>query len=217
MGSSLTRDWICIPCIRRWILHHWANREIPLILYLIRFHFPLIITKFSISRAMSSEYTRTHPTVSFLSLSCFPCHHWFHLQSELGTLPACCMAASLKFSLTVLHGNLFCFFLLFSYLLPGYRIFHFPFHSYSFLWKTLSNRFLRKCVRDVTILRPWTPENIPILLPYLVDRLPGIKSWFEVFTLGMLKTSFSMFFSRILQHFKPCVQFLLSGATGIFL
>ena len=195
--SSLASDWICIPCIRRWILNHWTNREIPLILYLIHFHFPLIITKFSTSRAMSSEYACTHQTVSFLSLSCLPCHHWSHLQSELGTLHAGCMAASLEFSLTVLLGNLFCFFLPFSCLLPGSRIFHFPFHSYS-LWKTLSNRFLRKCVRDVTILRPWTSENIPILLPYLVDSLPGIKSWFEVFTLGMLKISFSMFFLRIL-------------------
>ena len=27
--SSLTRDRICIPCFRRWILNHWTTREIP--------------------------------------------------------------------------------------------------------------------------------------------------------------------------------------------
>ena len=27
MGSSLIRDWICVSCIGRWGLYHWANRE----------------------------------------------------------------------------------------------------------------------------------------------------------------------------------------------
>ena len=27
--SSLTRDRTHVPCIRRWILHHWNTREVP--------------------------------------------------------------------------------------------------------------------------------------------------------------------------------------------
>ena len=27
-GSSRLRDWICIPCIGRWILYHWATWEV---------------------------------------------------------------------------------------------------------------------------------------------------------------------------------------------
>ena len=27
--SSLARDWICTPCIARWILNHWTTREVP--------------------------------------------------------------------------------------------------------------------------------------------------------------------------------------------
>ena len=27
--SSPTRDWTCVPCIARWILNHWATREVP--------------------------------------------------------------------------------------------------------------------------------------------------------------------------------------------
>ena len=30
--SSLTRDQSCIPCIGRWILHHWITREVPKII-----------------------------------------------------------------------------------------------------------------------------------------------------------------------------------------
>ena len=26
-GSSQPRDWTCISCIGRWILHHWATKE----------------------------------------------------------------------------------------------------------------------------------------------------------------------------------------------
>ena len=28
--SSLTRDQIHVPCIARWILHHWTTREVPM-------------------------------------------------------------------------------------------------------------------------------------------------------------------------------------------
>ena len=31
--SSLTRDWTHIPCITRWILYHWATREVPPFLF----------------------------------------------------------------------------------------------------------------------------------------------------------------------------------------
>lgn len=27
--SSLTSDWICVPCIGRWILNYWTTREVP--------------------------------------------------------------------------------------------------------------------------------------------------------------------------------------------
>ena len=27
--SSPTRDWTHVPCIARWILYHWTNREVP--------------------------------------------------------------------------------------------------------------------------------------------------------------------------------------------
>ncbi|XP_042098575.1 endophilin-A3 isoform X7 [Ovis aries] len=30
-----TRDGTCVPCIGRWILNHWTNREVPLISFLI--------------------------------------------------------------------------------------------------------------------------------------------------------------------------------------
>ena len=28
VGYSQTRDRTCVPCIGRWILHHWTNREV---------------------------------------------------------------------------------------------------------------------------------------------------------------------------------------------
>jgi len=28
VGSSWTREQTCIPCIGRWILNHWTNREV---------------------------------------------------------------------------------------------------------------------------------------------------------------------------------------------
>ena len=38
--SSLTRDWTCVPCIRRHILNHWTTREVPShgILRELKFH-----------------------------------------------------------------------------------------------------------------------------------------------------------------------------------
>ena len=47
--------------------------------------------------------------------------------------------------------------------------------------ENIVNRFLSKCVREVKCLRPGTYENIPILVPHLVDSLSGVKFWFEVF------------------------------------
>ena len=34
VGSSLTRDWICVPCTSRWILNHWITREVPRVSFL---------------------------------------------------------------------------------------------------------------------------------------------------------------------------------------
>ena len=32
--SSLTRDRTCVPCIARWILNHWATKEVPIYWFL---------------------------------------------------------------------------------------------------------------------------------------------------------------------------------------
>ena len=37
--SSLTRNWTCIPCIRRQVLNHWTTREVPLTLFLLLLFF----------------------------------------------------------------------------------------------------------------------------------------------------------------------------------
>ena len=34
-GSSLTRDWTCVPCIGRQILNHWTTRDVPISVLLI--------------------------------------------------------------------------------------------------------------------------------------------------------------------------------------
>ena len=33
VGSSLTRDWICVPCISRQILKHWTTREVQRMIF----------------------------------------------------------------------------------------------------------------------------------------------------------------------------------------
>ena len=37
--SSPTRDRTCVPCIGRWILYHWATREVPKVHRLLRHDF----------------------------------------------------------------------------------------------------------------------------------------------------------------------------------
>ena len=37
MDSSWTRDWTCVPCTGKWILHHWTMKQVPILTYSLSF------------------------------------------------------------------------------------------------------------------------------------------------------------------------------------
>ena len=47
--SFLTRDRTCVPCIRRWILNHWTNRE-SLNSFLFKYTFSIFFLLFCFSK-----------------------------------------------------------------------------------------------------------------------------------------------------------------------
>ena len=74
-GSSVsfftsTRDWICISCIARWTLNHWATREVPL----LPFHEGggSLKTLRTAQRGSIFRFLR-HPLVGLSLLVCYHC------------------------------------------------------------------------------------------------------------------------------------------------
>ena len=69
--SSPTRTWTCIPCIGRWILNHWATREVPLFLFPIPLYW----------RWTSLSFLRMHLlSTSFVTDSCSLTQQWKFLR-----------------------------------------------------------------------------------------------------------------------------------------
>ena len=60
-GSSWTRNWTLVPCIDKWILNHWINREgLHLISYITKFNnFTEVSESFSVSFPPSSSVLGT--------------------------------------------------------------------------------------------------------------------------------------------------------------
>ena len=111
VGSSGTRDRICIPCIGRWILKHWATRDVLVIYRCCKKKKP---TEWKTQNSWCCYHLvgeKEHPVSSMVLMFFKKNFYWsiVYLQLIYKCVSFCCTAKWISYTNTYIHSFLVSF------------------------------------------------------------------------------------------------------------